>query len=71
MLKISILESINKNLPLKRELMEVLNCSQFTIQNYIKSNSTKLTEYRALEAISRFLDIEIPELLEPIEANKS
>lgn len=67
MLKISVLEKINKNLPLKREIMGILQCSQFTLQNYIKCKSSKLTEYRVLEAVAIHLNSPIEELLEPTE----
>ena len=63
MLKHSILVRIKKNMPLKRDLMEEKDVSQYTLEKWLRDNYPTLTEWNCLKLISHHLKLQPEDLV--------
>ncbi|MCS3801056.1 hypothetical protein [Niastella sp. OAS944] len=57
------LKAIN-NPPIRRRLMDVLGCTEFTIARYIQKNSDNLTKAASLQVIREHTGLPDNEILE-------
>lgn len=67
-LKPEIINEIKKSLSTKNRLQHELGKSFLTIQRWLKENSSKLTEFKALKIISEELGHPIDDLLTEVTA---
>ena len=63
------LKAIN-NRSVRRRLMDVLDCTEFTISRYIQKNSDNLTKAAAIQVIREVSGLPDEEILEAAEGAK-
>lgn len=64
------LKAINKP-EIRRRLMDVLGCTEFTISRYIQKNSDNLTKAAAMQVIRDETGLSDEEILQTEEVNKN
>jgi hypothetical protein len=63
------LKAINNRM-VRRRLMDVLDCTEFTISRYIQKNSDNLTKAAAMQVIREVTGLPDEEILEAIQKAK-